>query len=184
MTEYDQASRENFGVIKKIRFGWTLIRNSKLISNASVYTIGSMLQKAAAFLLIPLYTRHLTPSDYGIVGLAQSVQGVFSLLIGLGLYSALARLYFDYRDEPSRLRAYISTNLFFIVLFALISTASLTQWGKPFWDRLSGGQVAFSPYIQLALWLAFADAIFRIPVTLYRTAQRATAFVISHIVVF
>ena len=185
MTGYNQTSGgERISLIKNVRFSWDLIRNSKLISNASVYVMGSMLQKAAAFLLIPLYTRYITPSDYGIVGLAQSVQGVISLLIGLGLYSAIARLYFDFRDKPNLLRSYISTNFLVVGLFALISTLALIQWGKVFWDRLSGGQVAFSPYIQLALWLAFADAIFQIPVTLYRTTQRATAFVSAHMAVF
>jgi O-antigen/teichoic acid export membrane protein len=185
MNGYNQISGgERFNLIEKVRFGWRLIRNSKLISNASIYVMGSMLQKAAAFLLIPLYTRYLTPSDYGIIGLAQSIQGVFSLLIGLGLYSAVARLYFDFRDEPSLLKSFISSNFLFISLFALISTIIFTKWGKVLWDQFSGGQVSFSPYIQLALLLAFSDVIFLIPVTLYRAAQRATAFVTAHVSVF
>ena len=185
MNRYDRMSEwETYGLIENVRSSLRIIRGSKLITNASVYVLGSMLQKAAAFLLIPLYTRHLSPSEYGIVGLAQSIQGMLSLLIGLGLFSALARLYYDYRDKPNVLRSYITSTFLFLAIIGLVATLALNRWGSVLWERFSGGQVPFAPYIQMALWLAYVDNLFRIPVTLYRTAQRAKAFIAANFGVF
>src|SRR5690554_7067562 len=43
----------------------------KVLKGASMYSLGDVLVKASGFFLIPLYTRVLTPADYGIVGYLQ-----------------------------------------------------------------------------------------------------------------
>ena len=40
-----------------------------LLGNTLIYGLGNYGVKIIGFLLIPLYTRYLTPSDYGIIAL-------------------------------------------------------------------------------------------------------------------
>ena len=48
---------------KLLRF----VISSPLLRQASVYTISNLVAKAIPFLLLPVLTRFLTPTDYGIV---------------------------------------------------------------------------------------------------------------------
>ena len=57
-------------------------RQVELLKDALAYGTSSIVQKLIGFLLIPLYTRHLDPSDYGILAmlmiLQASVEALFS----------------------------------------------------------------------------------------------------------
>jgi O-antigen/teichoic acid export membrane protein len=63
------------------------INSSVLLKNIGVYTFGNILQKAAEFLLIPVFTRFLTPKDYGITGILLSYAGVILPFLIIGLQS-------------------------------------------------------------------------------------------------
>lgn len=75
---------------------------SKLIKNTSLYAVGNILPKAVSFLLLPLYTRYLTPEDYGIVNSMQVLSTVLIVLFTLCIDRAIYRLYFDYKTEESK----------------------------------------------------------------------------------
>jgi O-antigen/teichoic acid export membrane protein len=162
----------------------SVVKKNKFITSAGIYVFGSSLQKGAGFLLIPLYTRFLSPSDYGIVGLATSVQGVLTIILGLGLYGAIARYYYEYKDDPEALRSYISSTVLFLAGTALIISLLLSKWGSYLWGPIVGSQVDFDPYIRLAIGLSFCDAIIQIPLVLYRTSQRAIPFVLAQFSIF
>ena len=50
---------------------------SSIIKNTTIYTIGNILPQAAGFFLLPIYTKYLTPADYGIVSSMQVLSTVF-----------------------------------------------------------------------------------------------------------
>ncbi len=163
---------------------WRTIRDNKLMSNMGIYLLGSLVQKAAQFLLIPLYISYFSPAEYGISGITLAVEGFLSMLVGLSLQSAIARQYYEYKDDPESFKSYITTNLLFLSVFVLTATLVLDHWGEPFWGMIAGRQVSFSPYIRLAIWLAGADVMMQIPLVLYRTSHRATAFVVAQFILF
>ena len=47
--------------------------NKKLFSNTILYTIGEVVPRIIAFLMMPIFTRYLAPSDYGILSYTNSV---------------------------------------------------------------------------------------------------------------
>ena len=53
--------------------------NDKLIKNTIVYTIGNSLPMAVTFFLLPLYTKYLSPHEYGIVGSMEAVKIFFTI---------------------------------------------------------------------------------------------------------
>ena len=79
-----------------------------LFKHSSIYGIGNLLSRAVAFLMLPLYTRYLTPTDYGILELIDVTSGMIGIVIGLGLDTAVSRFYYESEDEGDR-RAVIST---------------------------------------------------------------------------
>lgn len=73
----------------------------RLLNQIIVYGLGDTINKLAAILLVPLFTRYLSPAEYGVAGLLIVAN---SLLIGfcdLGMSSGLLR-YFKEEDEDKR----------------------------------------------------------------------------------
>ena len=72
----------------------------RLATTGAAYTASSVISKLIAVALLPLYTRYLSPEDYGaaevlIVGVIAT-----SIVIRLGIIEALLRFYYE-RDEDS-----------------------------------------------------------------------------------
>jgi hypothetical protein len=47
-----------------------------LLRNSIVYGLGEVLPKGISLILIPLYTRFLSPPDYGILSLVTDARGI------------------------------------------------------------------------------------------------------------
>ena len=66
----------------------------RLATTGAAYTASSVFSKLLAVALLPLYTRYLTPADYGAAEVM--VVGVIatSIVIRLGVIEALMRFYY------------------------------------------------------------------------------------------
>ncbi len=68
-----------------------------------VYLFANVASRAVGFLMIPFYSRFLSPSEYGIIELIEVTTQVVSLLVGLGLFgSALIRIFQDYTSPKEQ----------------------------------------------------------------------------------
>lgn len=74
----------------------------KLIKHTSIYSISEIASRAVGFLLIPLYTSYLTPSDYGILELVFITQGIMVIIGNQGIGSALFKFWSDTPDEGKK----------------------------------------------------------------------------------
>src|SRR5690554_1698855 len=81
----------------------------KVLKGASMYSLGDVLVKASGFFLIPLYTRVLTPADYGIVGYLQVFSGFLVVVLGFGFYGAQTRYYYEHRDDELAIGRFMFT---------------------------------------------------------------------------
>lgn len=154
-----------------------LLARNRLISNAGVYVLGNLMQKALAFLLIPVYTRYLSPEDYGITGLAFTTGTVITIVLGFGIFGSIARHYFDFAPASNRLKEYITTNYLALLIFSGILTFLLDLTGPYWWSTITSGNIPYAPYIRIVLWTSFAEMLFQIPLSLYRNEQNAVAFI-------
>jgi len=75
-----------------------------LLSDALTYGASSFIGQFLSFLLLPLYTRFLTPEDYGIMGMLLIVTMSFVPLANLGMTNAMFRQYSLTKDEAVRER--------------------------------------------------------------------------------
>lgn len=84
------------------------------LKHTSIYGMGNILKKGAAFFMIPVYTRFLTPSEYGTLELLELVLDVVTLMVGLRLGEAVIRYYHHYETREDKM-AVVSTGFFFCV---------------------------------------------------------------------
>lgn len=148
-----------------------------LAGQSSLYTLGEILRGSLSFLLLPLYTRLLTPADYGIIGVMTPVYSLLSILMALGLPAALLRFYFDYKRDDTELQSYVGTVSMTMIGSGLAISLVLTALG-PWLFGLLLPNVPFHPYVFLALWNAGISVISIIPLTLFRARQRAQFYIV------
>lgn len=92
------------------------------VNAGSFYLIGNLFNKAIAFITIPIFTRILSPEDYGIVNTYLSWVSILTVIVGLALSTSIRNAYVDFKDD---LNGYIASTLFlsllnFIGIFILI----------------------------------------------------------------
>lgn len=93
----------------------------KLLKNSSIYLGTEILNKAIPFLLLPIITKHLSPTEYGIYGMYQVLISFVVPFIGMNLYTHITRNYFKISKEKlSEILNSILVLLHFHTLLALI----------------------------------------------------------------
>ncbi len=88
--------------------------NNKLLGSAAIYTITSGINSAIPFFLMPILTRYLSPSDYGITAMFGVLVSFVTPFTGLNIDAAVMRQYYekDEIDFPS----YIGNCLFILLI--------------------------------------------------------------------
>jgi O-antigen/teichoic acid export membrane protein len=74
----------------------------RLATTGAAYTASSVISKLIAVALLPLYTRYLTPADYGAAEVLITGVIAASIVIRLGIIEALLRFYYQAAEEPSQ----------------------------------------------------------------------------------
>lgn len=112
-----------------------MIQKKDIFSSAGLYAFANIISAGIPFFLLPILTRVLSPTDYGIITMFSAVLVVLGAFTGLNTNSALTVRYFqqDIYDLPS----YVSTCLviliasmvliLFIVLVAMDWLVSFTH---------------------------------------------------------
>lgn len=89
---------------------------SKKYKRASFcYLIGNFFNKGLAFLTIPIFTRLLSTSDYGIINTYTSWIVIITLFMGMALNMGLRNAFVDYYED---IKNYLSSIIKFTVLFS------------------------------------------------------------------
>ncbi len=72
----------------------------RLATTGAAYTAASILSKVIAVALLPLYTRYLTPEDYGAAEILFAAVVLASIVVRLGLIEAILRFYYKDDEDP------------------------------------------------------------------------------------
>lgn len=79
-----------------------------VIKHALVYALGTLLSRVISIIMLPVYTRFLSPEDYGVMTLVEMTLDVLALLAGTQLVLGIFRFYHKADTEEDR-RAVVST---------------------------------------------------------------------------
>ncbi|HQF89387.1 MAG TPA: oligosaccharide flippase family protein [Methanofastidiosum sp.] len=88
------------------------------LSHAKNYFSADMATKAIGFISIPIFTRLLTQSEYGISSVFLSYVAIFTILFSLNCTAAVSRYYFEKTDD---FKQFISTTLTLLVLIFFVT---------------------------------------------------------------
>jgi O-antigen/teichoic acid export membrane protein len=146
----------------------------RLATTGAAYTAASILSKLIAVGLLPLYTRYLTPGDYGAAEVMFAAVVSASIVVRLGVIEALLRFYYRSGEEPRRV---VSTS--FAALFWVTTVAALVAlpFARPISIALVGKPAADLARISIGgLW---ALTMFEYLLTLFRLDERARPYFVT-----
>ena len=95
--------------------------NFGFLKNSSIYLTSSLFSFLIPLLILPIYTKYLSPSDFGIIVLFSMFGSFVAGFFSANLHFASYRFYFDDDNNEDQFRIINSTNFFtVIIIFVLL----------------------------------------------------------------
>ena len=93
------------------------------LKEASIYLTTNIFNKATPFLLLPILTRYLSPTEFGLMEMFMVTSSLVGIIVGLGGQGAVSRAYFDLPDKEE-LACYTGTTFIiaigtFVIMFVV-----------------------------------------------------------------
>lgn len=141
--------------------------NKSILGKGGVFLVANILNAMIPFLLLPILTRVLTPSDYGVVAMFAIFLAFTNTLVGLSVHGAINVQYF--KMDTVRFSQYltgcllllISSEIFVFLLVLLFGAYFEDLIGIPYKWMLIGVITSFFQFlitIRLATWVVLGNA--------------------------
>jgi len=143
--------------------------------DTAIYAIGTLISRAAAILMLPLYTRYLTPSDYGVLELIEMTLEVISIVAGARLGAGVYHLYHKAEDERER-RAVLSS-AFLTLTAAFVLAGLVSWWSAPLVAQLLLGGVQHTALVRIAALSLALNSLLIVPLMALQLEERSLSIV-------
>ncbi len=105
-----------------------LISVRELIGDTAVYGLASVAERGIGFVLLPVMTAILNPTDYGIISLFSTTSQICFIVFSLGIHQGFLR-YFTEAQSLGAQRSVLNTSLFLALSYWLLSLPLFVLWG-------------------------------------------------------
>jgi O-antigen/teichoic acid export membrane protein len=143
----------------------------RLATTGAAYTASSVISKLIAVALLPLYTRYLTPADYGAAEVLITGVIAASIVIRLGIIEALLRFYYQAGEEPGQVVRTAFASLLWTTTIGMAVAMPLAEpISKLLLDHSDPGLV------RIAIFGLWVFTIYEFLTALFRIDERAKAY--------
>jgi len=98
----------------------------RFLRDSAIYSISAALSRGVAIIMIPLYTRFLHPSEYGVLDLLMITATLFNYLILLEISQGLARVYSEAESSLAKIQCISSAAWFAIAAYSIFAIFGFT----------------------------------------------------------
>jgi O-antigen/teichoic acid export membrane protein len=149
----------------------------RLATTGAAYTAASIVSKLIAVALLPLYTRYLTPADYGHAEVMFAAVVSASIVVRFGLLEALLRFYYKEGEDPNQV---VATSFAALFWFATAAAVIALPFAQPISEALLNKSAPDLARISIGgLWVLTMSEYL---LTLFRLEERARAFFLTTII--
>lgn len=152
---------------------------NRLLKHSWIYTVGSVLNRIGAFILLPLYTNHLQVAEYGTLELFYSTKMIVASILSIGLAHATLRFYFDY-DNPEEKNEVVGTALIATTVIALPFIALLSLWSRPIAGMVFGSS-DYAPMLNLIYVILLVELSEEVGQAYIRAKEYSIVYVIVNL---
>ncbi len=157
---------------------------ARILRASTVYGLANLGIRALNFLLLPIYTHFLTPSDYGVMVLAETLAAFLISILSLGFDASIQRLYFRHVDDSKALSGYVGSVLKFALLLEIAFLILALTIGPRLQHTLAPTAAVPFRYIAMALATAVATQFFGYRLVLYQAERRPWSYAILSLLSF
>jgi O-antigen/teichoic acid export membrane protein len=151
----------------------------RLATTGAAYTAASILSKLIAVALLPLYTRYLSPADYGAAEVMFAAVVAASIVIRFGVIEAVLRFYYKAGEDPQRV---VATSFAALFWFGTAAALIALPFAEPISDALlteKAAKLVSGPDLaRIAIGGLWVLTLHEYLLTLFRLEERARAFFI------
>ena len=141
-----------------------------VVKHSVIYLGSSILNKAIPFLLLPILTKYLSPSEYGTLAIFQLIITFYTAFIGMNIHMNVSKHFFKYSHEQV---AKLVGNILFILSLTSLFFFTLTFIATFFFDEIFSIP---AHWIQLMPILSFMLMVNIINLTILRNEGKAYTF--------
>lgn len=152
----------------------------RVAKQTALYTFSTVLARIASIALLPVYTRFLSPAQYGLLQLLELAAEVTYIMFTAGTRSGMMRFYYRTKDPEER-KTVISTTFLLEMGLAAAGASVLFLAAHPVWRLMLVGE-GTPGLVRLAALNFLLGSLANTPLALLSTEQRATAYSLSQVV--
>lgn len=145
-----------------------------------VYATGIVISRAISFIMLPIYTSYLTPSDYGTMELLSMTIDIIAMIAGLGITRTVFKYYYEY-DKTNDQEEVISSAIILTFIVSLIAASLGILLSKEISDMVFGN-IDNAFYFNISFVIYFLQSVNIIPFMLIRALQKSKFFVLINLV--
>jgi len=131
---------------------YSFLVSPSFLKSSLIYTISGALPLASGFVLLPLYTNHLSTSNYGLLALAIGASVLFQAFFSFSLDSVLYLNHHKIKNSESQLKQFYGSVLSASLLLASILTLFVgigSGWLFPSIFKEGGKEISYLGYTAL-----------------------------------
>ncbi|MBD0338121.1 MAG: oligosaccharide flippase family protein [Thermoleophilia bacterium] len=152
-------------------------RLKELLRHSALYGLGNLVARLVSVALLPLYTRYLTPADYGLIETLVALAAVLTALVAQAMKSAFFRFYFDSADEDRRRRVVLTTFWYVMGAATGVLVAGVVFAGTV--SHLLFGTAAHRDLVAAAFVGLWAAMNYEQMTSMFRVEKRSGAYVVA-----
>jgi len=144
----------------------------RVFKDSVIYGLGSLLPKAAGFLLVPVYTRFMSPTNYGILSMTSIIASAMGALLMLGQNGSVTRFFrtSGKDSDPEELKKMLFTVTVTVIAFGLAVTGLTFVIGPVLFPSLvKDPEFTFFPFVAVAVAGAYLSG----PMLIWQAVARA-----------
>jgi O-antigen/teichoic acid export membrane protein len=143
----------------------------QVAQNALVYGLGSVSQQIIGFLLLPLYTAHLDPDEYGRLALISAFSALLGMVLGMGISTSIFKYYFKEKNVDGK-RLVISSALFWLIGLGIFSAVVMALFSGQISQVLLSSPL-YAPHIQVMAFTLALTQLQVIPLGVLRAEKKS-----------
>jgi O-antigen/teichoic acid export membrane protein len=154
-------------------------RIRELLRHFLTYGIGQVLGKLLGFLLLPLYTRFLTPEDYGVLSLIAVYSAILFVFISVGLSTGIFRFYLESDDRDHR-SAVLTSAL--SIMAAMAAPCAALVLARNLTSELLTGTSRWGSLVAVSTLTTYLDLLLKLPYCVMRARQDSLRYTAANFV--
>ena len=148
-----------------------------LFKHSFIFGLGESLRSITGIVLIPIYTRYLTPTDYGQLELLNITVSIMLIIGFQGIGVAFLKSYSEVDKNNESLINLVSTSYFYILFSSLTICSLMFLFSNDINTFLFGEHKAPDLFIKLISISIFSSLVSYIPFHLFRAELQSVKYI-------